>query len=162
MDKVAIIDIGSKSIKFFVGERTKDGTISTILDTNNIAALGEGQAETVEVRVEMVVHQHLRRAGRAEHLFHAARAGQGVEVQEDQQVALRSGSGGRLRVTGRDEAFLDLRRGKEETDLPGRLRIQEEAAFPGGAAARFEEAFHGEGTADGIPVGTGVCHNPDP
>ena len=36
MKRVAIIDIGSKSIKFFVGEKQNDGTIATILDTNNI------------------------------------------------------------------------------------------------------------------------------
>ena len=42
MKRVAIIDIGSKSIKFFVGERCEDGSIATLMDTNNIAALGEG------------------------------------------------------------------------------------------------------------------------
>ena len=46
MKRVAIIDIGSKSIKFFVGERSADGSIATVLDTNNIAALGEGLAQT--------------------------------------------------------------------------------------------------------------------
>ena len=46
MKRVAIIDIGSKSIKFFVGERAEDGSIATLLDTNNIAALGEGLAQT--------------------------------------------------------------------------------------------------------------------
>ena len=46
MKRAAIIDIGSKSIKFFVGERSEDGSIATLLDTNNIAALGEGLAQT--------------------------------------------------------------------------------------------------------------------
>ena len=52
MNKVAIIDIGSKSIKFFVGERTEDGTIRTILDTNDIAALGEGLSKTGRISDE--------------------------------------------------------------------------------------------------------------
>ena len=52
MTKVAIIDIGSKSIKFFVGERNEDGSIATILDTNNIAALGEGLAQTGRISDE--------------------------------------------------------------------------------------------------------------
>ena len=52
MQRVAIIDIGSKSIKFFVGERQADGSIATILDTNNIAALGEGLAQTGRISDE--------------------------------------------------------------------------------------------------------------
>lgn len=46
MKRVAIIDIGTNSIKFFVGERNEDGTIQTILDKNDIAQLGEGLRET--------------------------------------------------------------------------------------------------------------------
>lgn len=42
MSRKAIIDIGSNSIKFFVGELAEDKTIKTILDTNDIARLGEG------------------------------------------------------------------------------------------------------------------------
>ena len=52
MKRVAIIDIGSKSIKFFVGEKNADGSIATILDTNNIAALGEGLAQTGRISPE--------------------------------------------------------------------------------------------------------------
>lgn len=46
MKRVAIIDIGTNSIKFFVGERNEDGTIQTIVDKNDIAQLGEGLRET--------------------------------------------------------------------------------------------------------------------
>ncbi|MBR5016273.1 MAG: Ppx/GppA family phosphatase [Spirochaetia bacterium] len=42
MSRKAIIDIGSNSIKFFVGELAEDKTIRTVLDTNDIARLGEG------------------------------------------------------------------------------------------------------------------------
>lgn len=42
MSRKAIIDIGSNSIKFFVGELASDKTIKTVLDTNDIARLGEG------------------------------------------------------------------------------------------------------------------------
>ena len=52
MKKVAIIDIGSKSIKFFVGEKQEDGTIKTLLDTNDIAALGEGLSKTGRISDE--------------------------------------------------------------------------------------------------------------
>ena len=40
MGRKAIIDIGSNSIKFFVGELAEDKTITTIVDTNDIARLG--------------------------------------------------------------------------------------------------------------------------
>ncbi|MBR5231383.1 MAG: Ppx/GppA family phosphatase [Clostridia bacterium] len=46
MKRVAIIDIGTNSIKFFVGEHQEDGTIKTVLDKNDIAQLGEGLRET--------------------------------------------------------------------------------------------------------------------
>ena len=52
MKRVAIIDIGSKSIKFFVGEKQADGTIRTLLDTNDIAALGEGLSKTGRISDE--------------------------------------------------------------------------------------------------------------
>ena len=52
MKKVAIIDIGSKSIKFFVGEKAEDGSIRTLLDTNDIAALGEGLSKTGRISDE--------------------------------------------------------------------------------------------------------------
>ena len=42
MSRKAIIDIGSNSIKFFVGELAEDKNIKTVLDTSEIARLGEG------------------------------------------------------------------------------------------------------------------------
>ena len=52
MKRVAIIDIGTNSIKFFVGERMEDGTIKTIVDKNDIAQLGEGLRETGVINPE--------------------------------------------------------------------------------------------------------------
>jgi len=46
MNRKAIIDVGSNSIKLFVGELAPDGTIKTILDENDIARMGEGLRET--------------------------------------------------------------------------------------------------------------------
>ena len=46
MSRKAIIDIGSNSIKFFVGELAADKTITTVLDTNDIARLGENPHTT--------------------------------------------------------------------------------------------------------------------
>ena len=52
MKRVAIIDIGTNSIKFFVGERMEDGTIKTIIDKDDIAQLGEGLRETGVINPE--------------------------------------------------------------------------------------------------------------
>ncbi len=42
MSRKAVIDIGSNSVKLFVGELAEDKTMKTVLDTNDIARLGEG------------------------------------------------------------------------------------------------------------------------
>lgn len=52
MSRKAIIDIGSNSIKFFVGELGADKTIKTVLDTNEIARLGEGLDKTGKISPE--------------------------------------------------------------------------------------------------------------
>lgn len=52
MSRKAIIDIGSNSIKFFVGELAADGTIQTVIDTNDIARLGEGLDKTGKISPE--------------------------------------------------------------------------------------------------------------
>ena len=52
MSRKAIIDIGSNSIKFFVGELAADKTIATVLDTNDIARLGEDLDKTGMINPE--------------------------------------------------------------------------------------------------------------
>ena len=52
MARKAIIDIGSNSIKFFVGELAEDKTIKTVLDTNDIARLGEDLDKTGMINPE--------------------------------------------------------------------------------------------------------------
>ncbi|MCR4627673.1 MAG: Ppx/GppA family phosphatase [Treponema sp.] len=52
MARKAIIDIGSNSIKFFVGELAADKTITTIEDANDIARLGEGLDKTGAISPE--------------------------------------------------------------------------------------------------------------
>lgn len=52
MSRKAIIDIGSNSIKFFVGELAADRTIKTVLDINDIARLGEGLDSTGAISPE--------------------------------------------------------------------------------------------------------------
>lgn len=60
MTRIAIMDLGTNSIKFFVSEVDK-GKVYTLLDTNNISRLGEGlqktgfiSSEAVERNIEVV------------------------------------------------------------------------------------------------------------
>ena len=79
MSRKAIIDIGSNSIKFFVGELAADRTITTVLDTNDIARLGEGLDKTGEINPEA-----MERNVNAVAAFHA----KAVELGADQIVAV--------------------------------------------------------------------------
>ena len=46
MKRAAVIDIGSNSIKFLVGERREDGSVKVIAEGNEILRLGEGLHES--------------------------------------------------------------------------------------------------------------------
>jgi exopolyphosphatase/guanosine-5'-triphosphate,3'-diphosphate pyrophosphatase len=46
MKRVAIIDVGTNSIKYFLGELGADGTLVTVADQNDMARLGEGLRDT--------------------------------------------------------------------------------------------------------------------
>ena len=53
MDKYAILDIGSNSIKFFLFS-IENGRSTTIVDTNNISRLGEGLQKTGKISDEAI------------------------------------------------------------------------------------------------------------
>ena len=46
MKKLAVIDIGTNSIKFCVAQKAADGTLDVLKDANDIVRLGEGLRET--------------------------------------------------------------------------------------------------------------------
>ncbi|MCL2215750.1 MAG: Ppx/GppA family phosphatase [Defluviitaleaceae bacterium] len=52
MSRKAIIDVGSNSIKFFLGEVGQDGTVQAVIDENDIVRLGEGLRETGVISTE--------------------------------------------------------------------------------------------------------------
>ena len=52
MRKMAVIDIGTNSIKFCVGERAEDGGIVILMDENDIARLGDGLRDTGSIAPE--------------------------------------------------------------------------------------------------------------
>ena len=69
MGRKAVIDIGSNSVKLFVGERTADGTIATVLDASAITRLGEGLDRT-----GLIGPEAMERSAAAVAAFHARAA----------------------------------------------------------------------------------------
>ena len=52
MSRKAVIDVGSSSIKFFLGELSEDGALKTIFDENDIQRIAEGLRKTGEISPE--------------------------------------------------------------------------------------------------------------
>ena len=52
LNRKAVIDVGSSSIKFFLGELLEDGSLRTIFDENDIQRIGEGLRKTGEISPE--------------------------------------------------------------------------------------------------------------
>jgi len=49
MPRYAVIDVGTNSVKFHIGERRQDGTWRTVVDRAEITRLGEGLGEAGEI-----------------------------------------------------------------------------------------------------------------
>jgi exopolyphosphatase/guanosine-5'-triphosphate,3'-diphosphate pyrophosphatase len=52
--RYAVIDVGTNSVKFHVGERYADGSTHTVVDRAEITRLGEGQGDTGVLREEAI------------------------------------------------------------------------------------------------------------
>jgi len=62
----AVIDVGTNSVKFHVGERHEDGSWSTIVDRAEVTRLGEGIAETGDIAPAAIERTAEAIAGMAE------------------------------------------------------------------------------------------------
>ena len=114
MGRKAIIDIGSNSIKFFVGELAEDKTITTVVDTNDIARLGEDLDKTGIINPEP-----MKRNVEAVARF----AGQARELGADEIVAIGTMA---LRKAGNSAEFIS--RVKEACDVDVKVIPGEEEA----------------------------------
>lgn len=111
MSRKAVIDIGSNSIKFFVGELADNGTIRTVIDTNDITRLGEGLDKT-----GIISQEALDRNTASVAAFHAKALEEGAE----QIVAVGTMA---LRTASNREEFVQRVRdvcGLEVKILPGK------------------------------------------
>ena len=114
MGRKAIIDIGSNSIKFFVGELAEDKTITTVVDTNDIARLGEDLDKTGIINPEP-----MKRNVEAVARF----AAQARELGADEIVAIGTMA---LRKAGNSAEFIS--RVKETCDVDVKVIPGEEEA----------------------------------
>src|SRR4051794_26423870 len=83
--RAAVIDVGTNSVKFCIGERGPDGALETIVDRAEVTRLGEGLADSGELgqgpiertaaAIDAMVEQ--ARAAGAQQIAAVATAGKG-------------------------------------------------------------------------------------
>ena len=66
MSRYAVIDVGTNSVKFHIGEREDDGSWRTIVDRSEITRLGEGREQTGALQPEPMARTVDAIAGMAE------------------------------------------------------------------------------------------------
>jgi exopolyphosphatase/guanosine-5'-triphosphate,3'-diphosphate pyrophosphatase len=66
MPVYAVIDVGTNSVKFHIGERRDDGSWATIVDRAEVTRLGEGIAETGDIAPEAIARTVEAIAGMAD------------------------------------------------------------------------------------------------
>jgi exopolyphosphatase/guanosine-5'-triphosphate,3'-diphosphate pyrophosphatase len=86
MDRKAVIDIGTNSIKLYVAERAPDGSLGSIIDRNNIARLGEGMDDSGILKAEAIERNARAVAG----FVDLARANGAGEIVAVGTMALRT------------------------------------------------------------------------
>jgi exopolyphosphatase / guanosine-5'-triphosphate,3'-diphosphate pyrophosphatase len=86
--RFAVIDVGTNSVKFHIGERTADGTWRTIVDRAEVTRLGEGLDEDGRLKSEPI----LRTAHAITAMFREARENDVEEVAAVGTAGLRMAS----------------------------------------------------------------------
>jgi exopolyphosphatase/guanosine-5'-triphosphate,3'-diphosphate pyrophosphatase len=154
--RYAVIDVGTNSVKFHLGERHADGTFHTLADRADITRLGEGLdrsarlapnaiGRTVEAIAGMV--DHARAAG-ADHVFALGTAGLRAAPNRAELVdAVRARCGITVEViSGEEEARLAYLAATATLPVPrGRLAVFDSGGgstqFTFGRPGRIEEQF---------------------
>jgi exopolyphosphatase/guanosine-5'-triphosphate,3'-diphosphate pyrophosphatase len=144
-----VLDIGTNSVKYHLGERRADGSLHALVDRSAVTRLGEGQADsgelgsaaiarTVEAIVAMVDEAHeadpvdivavgtagLRRAPNRAELVDAVRDRSGVSVEvitgeEEARLAFLAATS-TLPITGGSLAVFDTGGGSSQFTFAGR------------------------------------------
>jgi exopolyphosphatase/guanosine-5'-triphosphate,3'-diphosphate pyrophosphatase len=108
--RYAVVDVGTNSVKFHIGERSADGAWTTLVDRSEVTRLGEGLDDTGELQPEPM--------GRTV----AAIAGMAAEAQEQHVLAIAAVGTAGLRIAQNSATFVDAVRdrcGIEVEVIPG-------------------------------------------
>ncbi len=108
--RYAVVDVGTNSVKFHIGERSADGAWTTVVDRSEVTRLGEGLDETGELQPEPMA----RTAD--------AIAGMAAEAKEQGVLAIAAVGTAGLRIAKNSAAFVDEVRercGVEIEVIPG-------------------------------------------
>jgi exopolyphosphatase / guanosine-5'-triphosphate,3'-diphosphate pyrophosphatase len=130
MPRFAVIDVGTNSVKFHVGEREADGAWRTVADRAEVTRLGEGLDDTGELGVEPIA----RTADAIADMVDEAKA-EGVE-----EIAAVGTAG--LRIASNSSELIDEVRGRTGVEIE---------VIPGEEEARlaYVAATSGLGLSDG-------------
>jgi exopolyphosphatase/guanosine-5'-triphosphate,3'-diphosphate pyrophosphatase len=169
MPTFAVIDVGTNSIKFHVGEREPDGTWRTVADRAEVTRLGEGLDETGKLGAEPIARTAdaiagmvdeakqdgvegmaavgtagMRIASNSSDLIDAVRARTGVEIEvipgeEEARLAYVAATSG-LGISDGKLVVFDTGGGSSQFTFGAPGRIEEQFSVNVGAA-RFTEAF---------------------
>jgi exopolyphosphatase/guanosine-5'-triphosphate,3'-diphosphate pyrophosphatase len=184
--RFAVIDVGTNSVKFHIGERSADGTWHRIADRAEVTRLGEGLdragrlgaapiARTVDAIAAMAEEARgsgvrsiaavgtagMRQAPNSAELVDAVRERCGVEVEviggdEEARLAYRAATAG-LEVPGGSLAVFDTGGGSSQFTFGRRGHVEERFSLNVGAA-RFTERYGLDGavSADELAAALGA------
>ena len=155
-ERYAVIDVGTNSTKFHVGERTDDGTWRRLVDRAEMTRLGEGLDERGEIgseaaeRTAVAIADMVEEANRNGVLAIAAVGTAGLRIARNSAsvvAAIRSRTGVSIEViSGEEEGRLAYLAVKEGLGLPeGSLVVFDTGGgstqFTFGQEARVDERF---------------------
>ena len=154
--RFAVIDVGTNSVKFHVGERRADGTWETIVDRSDVALLGEGLDDTGRLQPEPIARTAAAiddmvqeaRANDADEIAAVGTAGLRIATNSNELVqAVHERSGVTIEViSGEEEGRLAYRAATAELSVgSGRLVVFDSGGgssqFSFGIGAQVDERF---------------------
>jgi exopolyphosphatase/guanosine-5'-triphosphate,3'-diphosphate pyrophosphatase len=174
--RYAVIDVGTNSVKFHLGERRADGTGMTIVDRSDVSRLGEGLDDTGQLQPEPIARtaaaidamvgearEHdvdeivavgtagMRIAANASDLINAVRERSGVTIEvisgeEEGRLAYLAATA-ELPVGNGPLVVFDSGGGSSQFSFGTGARVDERFSVNVGAV-RFTERFHLDGAVD--------------
>jgi exopolyphosphatase/guanosine-5'-triphosphate,3'-diphosphate pyrophosphatase len=98
--RFAVVDVGTNSVKFVIGERGKDGDWRTVVDRAEVTRLGEGLDRTGDLNEEPIARTVDAIAGMAD------------EAEREAVAAIAAVGTAGLRMAGNSNSFVEAVRGR--------------------------------------------------